>query len=145
MLPLHTHGKIERLKKNDIYKVLESFEIEETHVERKNILVFLKKNKGDMIADLIKQGISGFILEDGATLLHDSELIVVKKLRNPEVVKPGDVISLRTNSSLISVLFRRGANANTLFVPTPATEKYDAPLRYALPQQPALPHQNTQC
>jgi His-Xaa-Ser system radical SAM maturase HxsC len=36
--------------------------------------------------------------------------------RRSDVVAPGDVIRVRAGSSLVSVLYRRGANANALFV-----------------------------
>lgn len=42
--------------------------------------------------------------------------IVVSDLRDDEVVHPGDVIRLQQGKSLVSVLYRRGANANRLFL-----------------------------
>ena len=116
MEPLHTHGKIEGLKEKYIYKVLETHEIKNTHIDNKDILVYLHKEEENIIDDLIKQGVSGFILETGLTFSNNRKLITIRDLRNTKVVKPGDVISLRPKSSLISVLFRRGSNANSLFV-----------------------------
>ena len=45
---------------------------------------------------------------DGLPLLHS--------LRQDAVVAPGDVIRVRPDGGQVSVLFRRGANANALFV-----------------------------
>jgi His-Xaa-Ser system radical SAM maturase HxsC len=42
--------------------------------------------------------------------------ISVQDVRDANVVQPGDVLRLREGSGLVSVLFRRGANANTLLV-----------------------------
>ncbi|MBG6291079.1 His-Xaa-Ser system radical SAM maturase HxsC [Pseudomonas nitroreducens] len=36
--------------------------------------------------------------------------------RDPEVVRPGDVIALTPSSNLVRVLYRRGANSNLLFI-----------------------------
>ncbi|WP_370153682.1 His-Xaa-Ser system radical SAM maturase HxsC [Ferrovibrio sp.] len=41
--------------------------------------------------------------------------ISINRIRDEGAIKPGDVIRLRQNSSLVSVLYRRGSKANTLF------------------------------
>jgi His-Xaa-Ser system radical SAM maturase HxsC len=43
-------------------------------------------------------------------------LPTIHSLRHPEVVSSGDAIRVRPATGLVSVLFRRGANANSLFV-----------------------------
>ena len=72
MEPLHTHGKIEGLKENYIYKVLETHEIKNTHIDNKDILVYLHKEEENIIDDLIKQGVSGFVTCPFLLILIDS-------------------------------------------------------------------------
>jgi len=49
----------------------------------------------------------------------EADEIVLSDLRHERVAEPGDVVRLRQNGSMVSVLWRRGARANSLF----ATER----------------------
>lgn len=96
-LALHTHAAIEGVERVELLKVLTPEEARGSHLDRADVLVL----EGD---ELVRAGAAA---------------IRIGSLRNPEVVRPGDVVRLRPGASLISVLYRRGSTSNTLF----ATER----------------------
>lgn len=57
--------------------------------------------------------------QEAGSLAGAADAVSVAALSDPRVVAPGDVVRLREDSGLVSVLFRRGSKANTLF----ATER----------------------
>ncbi|MFN4311811.1 MAG: His-Xaa-Ser system radical SAM maturase HxsC [Ferrovibrio sp.] len=100
---LHTHAIVSGVQGVKIAKILTATEANEGRYSLENIVVWE--------AEL--PGAAGSI---GCT---DGRGIRINDVRDKAVVRPGDVIRLRENSSLISVLYRRGSKANTLF----ATER----------------------
>lgn len=95
-LPLHTHAKVTGVTEPTILKVLDPAEAA----------------AGAWPADAV-------LTWDGTVAISAARGITLSALRNPEVVRPGDVVRLRPASSQVQVLFRRGANSNALF----ATER----------------------
>lgn len=104
-LPLHTHAHIEGVRGVRILKVLEHSEALTSKYALEDILLWRAQGPG----------FAGSV-EAAAT---EADQISIVDLRDPQVVKPGDVIRLRQGAGQISVLYRRGSRANTLF----ATER----------------------
>lgn len=96
-LPLHTHAKVHGVDGVRILKVLEADE---------------------WAASPLPERWKAFPTEDG---WHGGgELpITLTAPKDPQVIAAGDIIRLREGSSLVSVVWRRGARSNTLF----ATER----------------------
>lgn len=100
-LPLHTHGRVEGVGRVEILKVLTPDEARAGHLGPDDVLVWGGEGSGRSM----RQG-------------GDSP-ILVSGLKDARVVRPGDVVRLRPDSSLVSVLYRRGVRSNALF----ATER----------------------
>jgi His-Xaa-Ser system radical SAM maturase HxsC len=103
-LGLHTHASVSGVRDVEIFKVLSPEEAAAGAYPLSDVL--LSDSKAEITS--ANHGISSV-----------DRRVRVQSLRNPNVVKPGDVVRLRENSSLVSVLYRRGSAANTLF----ATER----------------------
>lgn len=101
-LPLHTHARIHGVRDVEILKVLTPEEARASHLAPADILLW--EAQGDAFAGSV-----------GAETFPDAA-ISISGLRNLHVVQPGDVVRLRPDSTQISVLYRRGSGANTLFV-----------------------------
>lgn len=101
-LPLHTHGQVQGVRDVGIFKVLTPEEAVTSGLPPQDVLLWNAED--DRYAGSVGH------------LLPEPGRLSVSSLRMPEVVQPGDVIRLREGSSQISVLFRRGSEANTLFV-----------------------------
>ncbi len=100
---LHTHANVVGAKHIHILKVLTPEEAALGNFAIEDSLIW----NGELL------GSAGSINHTGSTGIQ------INGLQDSRVVQPGDVIRLRPGSSLISVLYRRGSKANTLF----ATER----------------------
>jgi His-Xaa-Ser system radical SAM maturase HxsC len=100
-LPLHTHARVGGVWRVEILKVLEPAEAAASHLAAEDILVWRDTLAGPVLARAGERPVS------------------VEGLRDPRVVRPGDVVRLRPGGGLVSVLYRRGSASNTLF----ATER----------------------
>lgn len=98
-LGLHTHADVRGVDGIRILKVLTASEATDGLYSLENSLIC-----GEWLP-----GAAGSIYFD------NDHGISINRVRDDLVVKPGDVIRLRPNSSLVSVLYRRGSKANTLF------------------------------
>lgn len=98
-LALHTHAQVDGVNCVEILKVLGPEEAARSHLGDQDVLVW--------------EGGDEPLLRRGPATLQ------VGPRRDPLVVQPGDVVRLRPGSTMVSVLYRRGADANTLF----ATER----------------------
>lgn len=96
-LPLHTHARVTGVERIEVLKVLESAEAAASHLASEDVLVFADGEGGPSLS------------RPGAPPID------VAGLRDPRVVRPGDVVRLRPGASLVSVLYRRGSTSNTLF------------------------------
>lgn len=101
-LGLHTHATVSGVRGIEILKVLEREEAALGTFPLCDVLVAGEGLRGSADA---------FASEAGR--------VRVTYPRNPDVIRPGDVVRVREGSSLVSVLYRRGSKANTLF----ATER----------------------
>ncbi len=100
---LFTHGTISGVEGVRILKVLEREEAERGSYAPASTLLWREN------ADT---GFAGAYCPPSG----DGANVTVSSLRDPHVIAPGDVIRLQHGKSLISVLYRRGANANRLFL-----------------------------
>ncbi|MBJ7320404.1 MAG: His-Xaa-Ser system radical SAM maturase HxsC [Brevundimonas sp.] len=101
-LPLHTHGQVQGVRDVGIFKVLTPEEAMTCGLPPQDVLLWNAED--DRYAGSV------------GSPQRETGRLSVSALRMPEVVQPGDVIRLREGSGQISVLFRRGSQANTLFV-----------------------------
>lgn len=100
-IPLHTHARVAGVARPEVLKVLDATEAAASHLRPEDVLLF-EAGPG------------------GVSLRRDGDRpIFIEGLRDPSVVRPGDVVGLRPGASLVSVLYRRGSTSNTLF----ATER----------------------
>ncbi|MDF1600205.1 His-Xaa-Ser system radical SAM maturase HxsC [Mesorhizobium sp. YIM 152430] len=100
---LHTHADVRGVEGVQILKVLASDEALRGEYDCRNVLVWE--------ADL--PGAAGSI--NG----RSDRGVSIANVRDKRVIQPGDIVRLRQGSSLVSVVYRRGSKANTLF----ATER----------------------
>ncbi|MDB5430491.1 MAG: hypothetical protein JWP35_1607 [Caulobacter sp.] len=95
-LAKHTHAKVTGVERVSLFKVLTIEEADGTHLPSSSVLLW---------DDELQEGACGY-----------THICVPK---DPAVIRPGDVVRLRPDGSLVSILYRRGSRANVLF----ATER----------------------
>jgi His-Xaa-Ser system radical SAM maturase HxsC len=116
MLALHTHAQVDTLGPRCIYKVLGITEALDNPLAPETILVDLRGGAPRVeLQALHAAGFAGILADELPSKPVPQGFVCVSNLRAREVVAPGDVIRLRARGQL-SVLFRRGANANFLLV-----------------------------
>ena len=116
MLPLHTRAVISGDLSRQLLKVLDLGEALRGDVRHEQVAVHLDDGV-DVDTGVLRDLGFAAVMRPGATdRLPDDVLPVICGLSNTEVVKPGDVVRVRTDSGQLSVLYRRGANANSLFL-----------------------------
>lgn len=100
---LHTHADVSGVDGVRLLKVLCAEEADYGRYAPENILIWNGASRG----------YAGFI---GADAEDRANGIRVTNVRHPDVIQPGDIVRLRQDGSLVSVLYRRGSPANSLFV-----------------------------
>lgn len=104
-LALHTHARVQGAGQVGLYKVLTFQEAAQAAYPAGDVLLW----------QTAAAGFAGSVFSaDGA-----GEGVTISLPRDPAVIQPGDVVRVRSGSTLVSVLYRRGSAANTLF----ATER----------------------
>lgn len=101
-LGLHTHAKVSGVHGVQILKVLTPAEAAEGALDLGDVLIW----EGQL------PGAAGSVSRNPN---EHAAGICIGDLKQEGVVAPGDVVRLREGSSLVSVLYRRGSKANTLF------------------------------
>nr|WP_201832797.1 His-Xaa-Ser system radical SAM maturase HxsC [Microvirga zambiensis] len=114
-LPLHTRGTVTDLGASVLYKVLSLADALSQDFPLSKVMVDLRSLDGVDLDALGSIGAGAILRVDGDLA---SPLPMLHSLTMPEVVASGDVIRVHP-SGQVNVLYRRGANANTLF----ATER----------------------
>jgi His-Xaa-Ser system radical SAM maturase HxsC len=115
MLALHTHGKVTGGFPRHPVKVLGLQEALRGPVPADRVVVHLPADGPDVDVDALDRiGFAGLLLD--VPPAGDVPLPVLTALADPAVVQPGDAIRVRPETGQVSILFRRGANANSLFV-----------------------------
>jgi len=102
-LPLHTHAAVSGVEAVGLYKVLAPEEAAASALPAAAILIW----EGAL------EGFAGVVSEHP---LLPAGGIAISAARDARVIQPGDVVRVRPGSSMVSVLYRRGSGANTLFV-----------------------------
>ena len=113
MLPLHTQCVLNDLPQNQVLKVLRLDEALGSDLPPERIMVDLRRGPNVDLCGLAEVGFGAVLLD--ITENVSAVLPVLRDLNNPHVVAPGDVVRVRERGK-ISVLYRRGANANSLFI-----------------------------
>lgn len=117
MLPLHTRAKVSGTLPRQVLKVLGLTEALGSAVPRDRIAVYLPSSgPGVDSAALRELGFAAVLRPEGSAAAAGSELPEIHSLAQPEVVGPGDAVRVRQDNGQVGVLYRRGANANTLFL-----------------------------
>lgn len=101
-LPLHTHADVQGVVDVSLFKVLTLAEARDGAYAPQNVLLWNDR----------APGFAGLVSSEGSP----SAGVSITAPRDPKVIQPGDVVRLRPNSSLVSVLYRRASTANTLFI-----------------------------
>lgn len=101
-LPLHTHAEVRGVHDVGIFKVLTLEEARNSRHAEADVLLW----------NAHAEGFAGTL----GPPRTDARGISVWNVRQPAVIQPGDVIRVRPGSGQVSVLYRRGSRANTLFV-----------------------------
>lgn len=101
---LHTHASVTGVENVRILKILSADEAANSDYPLADILVY---------DDDASDGVAGSFT-NGAQPYGGG--IAISAPRDDAAVQPGDVIRVRPQSGQISVLYRRGSHANTLFV-----------------------------
>lgn len=100
-LSLHTHARVSGVEDVGLYKVLAAGEAASGVFDSSDVILWEAQAPG--FAGSIS---SAPIRTAGVEIVNPRDLAVIQ---------PGDVIRVRPGSSLVSVLYRRGSRANTLF------------------------------
>lgn len=104
-LALHTHARVEGAAEVGLYKVLTVEEAARGAHPARDVLLW----------NAAAPGYAGGVFAGEG----EGEGLTIARPRDPAVIQPGDVVRVRPGSTLVSVLYRRGSAANTLF----ATER----------------------
>lgn len=106
-LALHTHAQVKGVDRVTLLKVMTPQEAALGAFPAKDVILWEAYDPafGGMISAQQEGSIKA-----GVTL---------SQARDPAVIQPGDVVRLRPGSGMVSVMYRRGSRANTLF----ATER----------------------
>lgn len=111
-LSLHLRGRIDGALQPGLYKVLDPREALELRVPLERVLIDCRAGCEIDLDTLRSIGVAGALCHSDAAL---SPLPIVHSLSIAAAVKVGDAIRLQPGGK-INVLFRRGANANSLFL-----------------------------
>lgn len=114
MLPLFTRGKLTQTPKHSVLKVLTLEEALNLQFPLEQVLIDLASTPIPADFETLSHlKVAGVIVRKLPT--EQTNLPIFHSLEAPEVVGPGDVIRIQDDGRLY-VLYRRGANANSLFV-----------------------------
>ena len=116
MLPLHTHASISGLKNQNIFKIVDKQEFIKNNYSNDNYILIIDELDNEINNFIEKYNILGIISKKEIKNKPKKNILTITNLKKPNVINKGDVIRLKKNSTLISVLYRRGSNSNTLFV-----------------------------
>lgn len=104
-LALHTHARVDGAAEVGLYKVLTLEEAVRGTYPPGDVLLW----------EAAAPGYAGGVFADEG----EGTGLTISRPRDPAVIQPGDVVRVRPGSTMVSVMYRRGSAANTLF----ATER----------------------
>ena len=114
MLPLQTHATVTGAKNLEVLKILTAEEARRSHIEKKNCLIWHDPFT-DPPSSILEEGWRGFVSPEPIKVKPTEDILLVEKPKIIDVIRPGDVIRVIEGKSIVSVLYRRGSNSNTLF------------------------------
>ena len=114
MLPLHTRARIRGLRRKTIAKVMTEAEAEGSHLAPERCLLWEHASH----TASPERNWAGVVSASEVSGLG-AHGVVVDRVETPGVIAAGDVVRLVPGDPRVSVLYRRGANSNTLL----ATER----------------------
>lgn len=112
-LPLHTHATVQGLETGGLYKVLGLREALSGAYDPKHVLVRPAENELEVVDALLEHGFAGIERSSSGV---DGNRPGVFKAQDVQVIGEGDVIRVRPSNGMVSVLFRRSAASNWLFL-----------------------------
>jgi His-Xaa-Ser system radical SAM maturase HxsC len=117
MLPLHTSATVSDSLSSPLLKVLDLPEALAGWFPFKRIAVRVPADGPIIDIEALRAvGFSAVVLDRPLPQGERLPLPALHSLRNPSVVSSGDVIRVHAGTGQVAVLYRRGANANNLFV-----------------------------
>ena len=117
MLPLQTRARVRGVQNKAILKVLTTDEAPHSSMDPSRCLIWLDDR--DASPPLNNQGQWSGVVYPGDMADVPAVAIAVDRIATQGVIAPGDVVRLQEGNSRVSVLYRRGSNANTML----ATER----------------------
>jgi His-Xaa-Ser system radical SAM maturase HxsC len=123
MLRLDTQFEIRNLPAPKLFKVITPEELISKgtaccagDASFDDLMLWLDGSMNANHEQLLSVPVGGFLLCGSKNDLPRIDATVLTNPRDPQVVQPGDVITVRPGSNVVRVLYRRGANSNLLFM-----------------------------
>ncbi|MFP0196923.1 His-Xaa-Ser system radical SAM maturase HxsC [Pseudomonas sp. PHC1] len=123
MLRKDTHFEIRNLTESRLLKVITVVELIEQglavcagEADFSDLLLWLPSAELDRAPHLLSLPVGGFLTPEDVATEIDSHQLQLHSPKDPEVVRPGDVVGITFGSTLVRVLYRRGSDSNLLFM-----------------------------
>lgn len=123
MLRLDTQFTIRNVPQRRLFKIITPQELIEKGVATcagnagfEDLMLWLDDTHVTNQRSLMTLPIGGFLLAGKSLDADHFTATTLSSPKDPLVVKPGDVISVGPDSSMVRVLYRRGSNSNLLFM-----------------------------
>ncbi|AGH97688.1 His-Xaa-Ser system radical SAM maturase HxsC [Micavibrio aeruginosavorus] len=116
MLPLNTFAKSIGKMPTEPIKVLGLKEALSGDFPSDQVGVFIGNDKLSVDFEALERAGFRAVIQSAESNLNTSPIPMIHSIRNSGVIAEGDVIRFKPSNGQVSVLYRRGANANSLFV-----------------------------
>lgn len=137
MLPLHTYASISGPLPYPVLKVLDLSEALTGRFALNRVAVYISADGPMIDLEALREiGFGALLFDRSPPQGEKHPLPAIHSLLHPAVVSTGDIIKVSQVNGRLSVLYRRGANANSLFV----TERCNS--KCLMCSQPPRPEDN---
>lgn len=123
MLRRDTQFNIRSVTKPRLLKVITPEELIEKgtgvcagKVEYSDLILWMENVLEAHYEQMMTLPVAGFLFTGEVPQFPCSNVVLLGQPKDPEVVRPGDVIAVSPDTSMVRVLYRRGANSNLLFM-----------------------------
>lgn len=123
MLRKDTHFEIQHLIEPRLLKVITVAELIEQglavcagDVDFCDLLLWLPNAELHCDPHLLSLPVGGFLTPEDVIAGVEDERLHLHSPKDPDVVRPGDVVAITPGSTLVRVLYRRGSDSNLLFM-----------------------------
>lgn len=123
MLRLDTQFEIINLAAPKLFKVISPGELISKgtaacagEASYDDLMLWLDESSADNHEQMISFPVGGFLLTGNTNIRCSTDATLLTNPKDTLVVQPGDVIAVRPGSTVVRVLYRRGANSNLLFM-----------------------------